>query len=441
MNRAFQRIAFVSLLALATASGRTWTANDGRKIEADYVSSDGESVVIKLDDNDKEFTVPFAKLSEADVQWVKDRVASDAKAASEAAKKEAEEKASEETVIVLPDGQRITVTEGFGDEDSVDPRSEFDVPADKEKPANWTAAWPATAEVSNKQEIEILKEDEEAEEWIYASKNYEFICDVRLSKQVVSRFAALFEATRLFCGSLPINMQRARRPAGETRDKIILCESEVTFIENGGSPSAAGVYIPWENKILIPLTSLGVQKVGSSYMVDHDRSNKTLPHEICHQLTDSVYSRRNVSLGWFTEGLAEYIGATSYRSGRFGIKTNFRDIREYVTEYDYDKRVGRALGDQIQVMDLEAFMKQPYRRFAGSDGNKNYGVGALLVYYFFHFDDNGSRKNITNFLKALREKKSDDEVFAALLGGRSFDQLEKDIIEAWGKKGVDFAFR
>lgn len=65
----------VSLFFLATASpAREWTnASDGKKIEADYVSSDGENVTINR--GGKEFTLPLARLVEADRAFVTEQVA------------------------------------------------------------------------------------------------------------------------------------------------------------------------------------------------------------------------------------------------------------------------------------------------------------------------------------------------------------------------------
>ena len=41
--------------------------------------------------------------------------------------------------------------------------------------------------------------------------------------------------------------------------------------------------------VFVPLTSLGVRPVGSGYMLDRKKSNKTMPHELTHQLTPSSY--------------------------------------------------------------------------------------------------------------------------------------------------------
>ncbi len=51
-----------------SASARTWTNSEGVKIEADYVSSDGQMVILRM--NGKDVNYPLAKLSEPDREWV-----------------------------------------------------------------------------------------------------------------------------------------------------------------------------------------------------------------------------------------------------------------------------------------------------------------------------------------------------------------------------------
>lgn len=106
-----------------------------------------------------------------------------------------------------------------------------------------------------------------AEEYIYASPHYEFICDGKLNTSVVKRFSLLFEATNQVCRELPLGMIK---PLREERHKIHLFETREASTAKGGPPDSAGVCISrgGEDDILIPLTSLGVKKVGSNYSIE-----------------------------------------------------------------------------------------------------------------------------------------------------------------------------
>lgn len=58
------------LAFLETTSGREWESNDGKKLEADFVSTDGAQVKLKRA-NGTTFTVALDRLSALDQSWVK----------------------------------------------------------------------------------------------------------------------------------------------------------------------------------------------------------------------------------------------------------------------------------------------------------------------------------------------------------------------------------
>jgi len=188
---------------------------------------------------------------------------------------------------------------------------------------------------------------------------------------------------------------------------------------------------------MVPFESLGLVKRTSSWSVDYDKTNKTLPHEITHQLMDREYFAPGAR-GWFSEGIAEYIAATPYRSGKFTVNKAQSAIEQYVTGFAKDRH-GRNLGTEINAPDLEKFMMMSYRDFT-ANGNFNYGLGALLVTYFNHYDGDGDAKNVKNFLRALKEGKKGEEALEALRAGRSFEELEEDIARGWRKRGVKINF-
>ncbi|GEM_PF-1417847 len=68
---------FFALVSLAHS--REWTANDGRKLEADFVSADATSVIVKRAADGKSFTLPLGGISEADRAWIKEEQAKSAK--------------------------------------------------------------------------------------------------------------------------------------------------------------------------------------------------------------------------------------------------------------------------------------------------------------------------------------------------------------------------
>lgn len=371
-----------------SAEERSWTNSSGKVIVAKLVEIAGDKAVLNM--SDRNFEVPIASLSPADQEFIK----------------------------------------GWKKSDMTDPSKDGEI-----KP-NWDGPWPKIVSADIEQEIEVIKEDEASNEYIYASPHYEFICDVKLNTSVVKRFSLLFEATNLVCRELPIGMVK---PFREERHKIHLFETREAYISKGGPPDSAGVYISrgGEGDILIPLTSLGVKKVGSNYSVDYDKENTTLSHEITHQLTDSQYYAEGAR-GWFTEGMAEYIANSGYRSGKFDIN-DLQKLIAKVTAYGDSGQGGRALGEEFSAPDLQEFYMQSYESFL-ANAQLSYGLSALIVYYYFHMDENKDAANIKAFLKALKEDKKPPELFVPLLAGRTWDEMEAAITQGWRSRGVKINF-
>lgn len=389
----FFRILAVVFLAVAAvearAESRTWTNAEGRKIEAELIEVSSGNAVLNM--KGRNFTVPVGSLSPDDQEFIEE-------------------------------WKKGAPADTAGDS-GIEP--------------NWDSEWPKLVSADIAQDIEVLQEDEEKGEYIYASDHYEFICDVKLNTSVVKRFSLLFEATNQFMRELPLGM---KKPFREERHKIHLFETQQSYFAKGGPPGSAGVYISrgGEGDILVPLTSLGVKKVGSNFSVDYDKENTTLSHEIAHQVTDVEYYAPGAR-GWFTEGLAEYIAQSGYRSGKFNVN-DLQKLKAHVTAYGEDGTGGRALGDELKAPDLQEFMMQSYDSFL-ANSRFSYGFAALLVYYFFHMDGGGDAANVTGFLKALKEKKQPPELFEPLLAGRSWNELEEEITKSWRSRGIRIEFR
>ncbi|MDG1357971.1 MAG: hypothetical protein P8P36_07240 [Akkermansiaceae bacterium] len=396
--------------------GRVFTDTQGRKIQAEIVNLDGDRLMIKLQKTGKTAEVKMEILSKADreyvMQWMRDKKAL-------AAQQRAHRHEHSQSGVNNHTSHLMT---------------QYDL---KE---NYDAKWPRLVSTDIGIDITVMSEDENKREFVYHSPNYEFVCDVKLTKNVVKKFAVMFEATREYCRLLPISTMKAHVPGGEFRHKILLFEDKETYMQKGGMPGSAGVFVSrgGNGVVMVPLTSLGVIKGKAGYRYDYDKSNKTLTHEIAHQLTDIEYISSPGSRGWFSEGLAEYVAVTPYRSGKFMAGSILDEIRDYVTAYGEKGRGGRALGEKFEAPDLEKYMLQSYESFT-QDANFNYGLGLLMTYYIFHMEDD--RTNAVAFLKALKKGKRGQEAVDALLNGRSYEQLEEQIAKAWKPRGVKISFR
>ena len=304
---------------------------------------------------------------------------------------------------------------------------------------NWDDRWPDAAKIDTNILIKTVTEDEAKRRFVYHSPNYEFICDVKLANQIVRKLALLFETTREYCRLLPIATMKAHIPGAIFRNRIYLFGSYQNYVRNGGPPNSAGVYMSRGNAgvVMAPLTSLGVRSKGDRFIHDNKGNNDVMPHELTHQLTDSFYFQPGAR-GWFSEGLAEYVSATPYQTGKFLVANNIHAIKRDVTTRSKGKGRGRNLGNKIAAPDLKAYMLQSYQQFT-RNANFNYGFGLLMTYYFFHLEED--RTNITKFLKALRSGKTGEAALKELRNGRTWDELEEEITKAWKQHGVVITFK
>ncbi|HEY1122370.1 MAG TPA: SHD1 domain-containing protein, partial [Haloferula sp.] len=201
-----------ALTVLASLDARTWTDIQGRKIEAEYVSSTDTDVTLKLASG-KDATLPLTKLSAEDQAFIKDAAA--------------------------------------GGGDKAAPK-----PAEKEGDGlNFDDPWPQTIRFTEDPQIKVVTEDKEQKRFIYESAHYRFVCDVRLSQQVVKGFSVMFESTYQYCRALPLAISGGKMTDGKYQ--ILLFETKDSYVQAGGPPTSAGVFMPGKNMVMVPLTSLG----------------------------------------------------------------------------------------------------------------------------------------------------------------------------------------
>lgn len=80
MTQPLHRLCLFCLLfvaTLATASARTWTNQNGKTVEAEFVALNGETLVLKGDQG-KTYEIPLASLSEADQSFAKEQATASA---------------------------------------------------------------------------------------------------------------------------------------------------------------------------------------------------------------------------------------------------------------------------------------------------------------------------------------------------------------------------
>ncbi len=388
----------VSFVKLSVAETRIWTNADGVKVEGEILSLEADTISLKTSRGT--FEVALSKLSPEDQEWARQW----------AKEQEAAQMRKDDQILGAFDGLQL-------------------------------GEWPKFVMADfDEDKIQIVKEDKEAEEYIYRSPHFEFRSPERLSKTVIVEFSRIFEATFQFAKEMPIGLNP--QPFGDGHYLTILYRDRDSYYQDGGMPGSGGMhsyrYRGTEilaSLIKVPLTSLGVEWTGVRYKVDHQKRSDTLTHEIAHQVTGRWLPLLPV---WVKEGLAETIAVQPYDNGRFRLTSMDRAIRDNVARYSGSDR-------EFNMVNLEKLMTITSQRWAAElaaiNTPPNYPSANVLFYYFVRLDGEGDGAHFVNYLKSLAA--GEEEVKARnehLLRGQTFKELEERVAEAWRSEGLRLEF-
>ena len=390
--------------SLEPSWARTFTNTAGRKIEAEIVEVNGDNVVLKM--NGKNYPVPISSLSAPDQEYIK---------------KWTENKSSSPAPSDKPVGATLGNFDGLR-----------------------LGNWPGVIEAGDDgKEYKITEKDGG---YIYQSPHFEFHIGERLSFSVVKEFARIFEATYQFLDDAPFGLAPTAAGNGYYQTKLYL--SRQAYMAEGGSLNSGGQFSysysgprgkPAEIKfkkaiIKIPMTSLGVEYTGTRYIIDHDKQNKTLIHEIVHQV---MMRWLPVMPVWMSEGFAEFVESQDYSKGKYRTKMMTKAVKENVL----------SSGREFYMVPIERLMTISSQEWSAelgsslSQGRKNYKSSNLLLTYFALLDGDGKGEGLVNYLKAVStgvdQKKAVEE---ALLRGRSYEELQNDVTAAWREEGIKLYF-
>lgn len=335
------------------AQSRSWRNAEGRIIQAEWVSSGENEVVLKLNDG-KTVSVPVASLSAADQAFVRSRMKADALAA-----------------------QRTPVEK---------------------------RVWPNLVQVptSEIERLELVPSDQPG--FIYRSPSFEFSSEARLLPALIKEVARTFESTKRLVEALPWGIE-CRPPEGMDRYLAALYQTRASYVAAGGPENSGGVYMSGDKTFRIPFESLGIRRLGQSYTRDADFSNDTLVHEITHQLMDDYLPFLPM---WVVEGTAEFTEMMPYKSGTFRVGDHEKGLKEYLGGGARRVSVQLPRLDELFRMTRAEWHRQSAQSQPGEISRQRelYRQSALLVYYFNFLDgDPGKRGHRwMRFMDAVREE-------------------------------------
>ena len=299
---------------------------------------------------------------------------------------------------------------------------------------NFDAEWPDVTRIADMLPARTVQEG--PEKWIYETQHFRFVADAPIALSSIKEIARIFEGTYTANLALPISSPcNFWQVCERGRYEANLYKNYDDYLRNGGHEGTAGIcwhkvwwrggkIIGYSVRLLVPFSSLCLERQGNRYIRTgtHVRV-KTLAHEITHAMASPGANLPK----WLSEGLAEYVSLSYDGNGRFRFLGNKNAISKFVSDYGEKHDGGRAIGKKPYVdATLRQFLCDG--GFPGTQSSQvNYGVSALLVYYFFHLDGKRDAARIKKYIAAIHRGVSKEEAAAFLLDGRDWAQLENDI--------------
>ncbi len=378
---------------------RFWKDNKGREIVGELLASDGVRVTLRVEDNSKK-VLPLSLLSEADRKF-------------------------------------ISIW-----------RSEYPEAAwiDPEAMPNWPEA--VGKGVCEVKKMLVTGSDGSGAGYKWRSRHFEIRSDMELPLSVVQDMATVFEATRIAVQQLPLGLA-AQPPVTSMQLHLERSNPQLKYDPNllrvqfygdkknyansGALVGSGGFYNTMQNRTVLSLENLGIKGEKGLYRSDYMKSAFVLKHEVTHHLLHDWLPYLPI---WFQEGFAEYMGAASYNQGRYKFNSMDQHLHKYLNRWRFNEDPNR-----IPVMKMEELMNSTSEgwkaRLKRSTPILEYNSAAILVHFFIHHDGKGDASHLAAYLDAIRRGISTSESEKKhLLRGRSYEQIDEEIHQVWGKNKV-----
>ena len=300
------------------------------------------------------------------------------------------------------------------------------------KTHRWPREWRAKGDPT-------LEEIDDTNTW--SSEHFEIVNEAEVNPEALKSIVTLCESVDGALGSLPLPLPVDwGRPTDEKR-KIVIEPGDST----GENADSAGFWNSETGAVHVLAKHL-LEPDHESVVFEFDKPAKVqkydeLVHEVTHQATAALIDR-NVP-AWLTEGIAEYMAATQQSQASYYFDNTHVTLRYHINKLVLGDRIVKER--KMNLVYLEKLMNREIHEWnrivesGDSAGALQYSEALLLVDYFCHRD----HPNGVHFRSYLESILSGVPEFEArhqhLLRGRSYRQIENELIQLW--RPMKFAIR
>lgn len=273
---------------------------------------------------------------------------------------------------------------------------------------------------------------------LWKSPHFDIANEAGVNRDALESIASICESVDGALNALPLPLPVNWGRAHQGRRKIV--------IERVPPSTTSGIRAGyWDGRT-------GIVHIDVNYLFEHDqqlvvfefdkpqRRQKydTIVHEVTHQSTAALQYLDVPT--WVPEGIAEYLAAMQHAPSIY-----FFGNTHVSTKYHINKLItgDRIIKDRkMHFTHLKYLMNRDideWNTIAVSDGiagRLQYDESLLLIDYFFHCDHSDGlffRHYLEAVLSGVPEKEARSRY---LLRGRSYEDLEKELIDRW--KGLGF---
>ena len=411
------------------ASARTWTDKKGREIEAEFVSQDAKSVVLKLP-NGKEVTVLFENLSSADLAYL-----IELETGSPSKPMPADEKPGEN-----PD------------------------PAKAPKPAGaWTAPLPLEAKLPAPL---VVEEAESGKNVVFTSPNFRLKADSKLKLRVATELLEVYELTRVYCLALPLGLEPGFPPK-DGKIEVTSYAKKEDFEMMGGPPGSPSSYSPATGDFSICLENMGLNPTGRSLSGKLEDSLMSSIGGLVFKLSPRPYIEE--IFPWFMQGLVQLVSCNKFEKGVFDYRETIEIVKDRLLEMSIGRGEDPVFKKKINIPSLTDVVDVKRPQFADPREQAEYnGRSLLLMTYLLYLDDEGkgtglrsglqfmdefiknqptkitaaTQEEADKMMEELREKRRQlgEQTTKKIFRDRSIEEVEADMAKAWKAHGLELIF-
>ena len=243
--------------------------------------------------------------------------------------------------------------------------------------------------------VEVIKEDEDEQVFVYRTPHFEFTCEGKLTQNLLRDVARNFEATYELLKALPWGIDP--QPEEGDRFRALLVRTRGRYTELGGPKNSGGVYFRSKKLFVIPFESMGIEPVGKSYKKASDYRSDTLVHELTHQM---MHSWLRLLPTWVVEGTAEYTNILPLRLGTFRVSSSKTGLKDYIS---FLKARG-GVPDPYPIDELLSVDGEKWNAILTANSEESqrlYFTAYLLVNYFMSLDGKGDGARFVKYLRAI----------------------------------------